>query len=141
MSDTKSRGRLYIYGERTEILTIQVPASKKEEVKAEFYAVLKKYEDPKNLILEPKAKPVISDQEEIAPEPENFIDEVIVSDSGVTLTTGKEVSALPKDKKKISTGLYSAGDKFYTNKIVDNQLQILEWTSKESAEEYLSNLK
>lgn len=57
------------------------------------------------------------------------------------LIEGIAVSSLPKDKKKIDVGLYSGSGKFYTNKIVSNELKILEWTNIESAKSYLENLK
>lgn len=157
MSENKKRSRLYIYGERTTGVSILVPESKKAEVTAKFYEILKEYENPKMLDLSIKPKETMTNRKvvivatEIEPvsvelredfkTSDNIIDDVIVSDFGVKITTGKEVSSLPKDKKKIDVGLYSGSGKFYTNKIVSNELKILEWTNIESAKSYLENLK
>jgi len=129
MKDSK-RSRLYIYGEKTEVLTIQVPGSKKEEIRGKFYELLKGYENPAKLSLnnEPSDKKVISD---IVEEQKDNSEQCF----------GVAISALPKDKKQISVGLYSSGGKFYTNKIVSNQLVILEWGDLDSAKLYLDNLK
>jgi hypothetical protein len=157
MSENKKRSRLYIYGERTTGVSILVPESKKAEVTAKFYEILKEYENPKMLDLSIKPKETMTNRKvvivatEIEPvsvelredfkTSDNIIDDVIVSDFGVKITTGKEVSSLPKDKKKIDVGLYFGSGKFYTNKIVSNELKILEWTNIESAKSYLENLK
>lgn len=54
------------------------------------------------------------------------------------------VSMLPKERKMISDpilkGLYTAGNKWYTNKIVDNVLVILEWDKLDYAKKYLESL-
>lgn len=54
------------------------------------------------------------------------------------------VTVLPKDRKLVTEGgykgLYSAGGKWYTNKIVSNELVILEWSNLDSAKEYLDNI-
>lgn len=166
MSENKTRARMYIYGERTENLTIAVPESKKPEILAKFYELLKEYHDPKMLSLEPKSKidkktyegfPGPYQVQDEAPNlPKEVLSELFKTakpeidkniipscDSTKEISTieGHSVSSLPKDKKRISQGLYSGGGKFYTNKIIDNQLQILEWENRESAEEYLVNLK
>ncbi len=55
------------------------------------------------------------------------------------------VDSLPKDRKAMTEegyrGLYSSGGKFYTNKVVENKLEIREWSRLEKAKEYLDNLK
>lgn len=157
MREEKKRSRLYIYGERTTGVSILVPESKKAEITAKFYEILKEYENPKMLDLSIKPKETMTNRKvvivttEIEPvsvelkedfkTSDNIIDDVIISDLSVKITTGKEVSSLPKDKKKIDVGLYSGYGKFYTNKIVSNELRILEWTNIESAKSYLENLK
>jgi hypothetical protein len=157
MSEEKKRSRLYIYGERTTGVSILVPESKKAEITAKFYEILKEYENPKMLdlsiipkqpmanrkvvIVATEIEPVSVELREDFKTDDNIIDDIIVSDFGVKITTGKEVSSLPKDKKKIDVGLYSGSGKFYTNKIVSNELKILEWTNIESAKSYLENLK
>lgn len=151
MSENKKLiSRTYIYGERTENISIAVPGTKKEEILAKFYKILEEYHNPKVLALEPKPKPgkesynryfAIREMQDEAPDlPKEVLSELFEA-SKPKITNSIEVSALPKDKKRISPGLYSGGGKFYTNKIVENQLQILEWENRESAEEYLTNLK
>jgi hypothetical protein len=57
---------------------------------------------------------------------------------------GVSVTSLPKERKMIIDGnlkgLYSAGNKWYTNKIVDNGLVILEWNKLDYAKKYLESL-
>lgn len=129
MSKDAKRGRLYIYGERTAMLSIQVPASKKDEIRGKFYDVLKGYENPTTLTLESDKLPK----------------EIIGIDLPEKQHTEKcfsvTVMALPKDKKQISVGLYSGSGKFYTNKVVSGELKILEWEDIDAAKSYLDNLK
>ena len=155
---------MYIYGERTENISIAVPETKKEIILERFYKLLEEYHDPKMLALEKKLKENkkiydgFSTSYEVQDEAPNIskkiMSEIFTAAKPKTIKNildldyesflkkqSIEVSALPKDKKRISPGLYSGGGKFYTNKIVENQLQILEWENRESAEEYLSNLK
>lgn len=161
MSENKKRSRLYVYGERTTGVSILVPESKKAEITAKFYEVLKEYENPKMLYLEKTTKPDIpkknqgimnsldrSRDEELTEKVVNhykddslmeFLNKTGKSESIEEM--GVLVSSLPKDKKKIDVGLYSGSGKFYTNKIVSNELKILEWTNIESAKSYLENLK
>jgi len=49
--EQRQRSVLLIYGEETENINIRVPKSKKKEVKEKFYAVLKEFEDPKNVLV------------------------------------------------------------------------------------------
>ncbi len=55
------------------------------------------------------------------------------------------VDSLPKDRKAMTEegyrGLYSSGKKFYTNKIIENRLDIREWSDLKKAKEYLDSLK
>jgi len=129
MSEDKKRSRLYIYGERTTMLSVQVPASKKDEIRGKFYEFLKSYENPSTLISDDDKPPK----------------EIIGIDYDSKTPTNEylevEVSALPKDKKQISVGLYSGSGKFYTNKVVSGQLKILEWEDIEAAKYYLESLK
>ncbi len=57
---------------------------------------------------------------------------------------GTAITSLPKERKMIVDGnlkgLYSAGNKWYTNKIVDNALVILEWDKLDYAKKYLESL-
>lgn len=162
MSENKKRSRLYVYGERTTGVSILVPESKKAEITAKFYEVLKEYENPKMLDLEkttksqlPKSLQGIKSSFDLISEDIELTEKVVnhyKDDSLIEFLnkTGKSesieemgvlVSSLPKDKKKIDVGLYSGSGKFYTNKIVSNELKILEWTNIESAKSYLENLK
>lgn len=129
MSEEKKRSRLYIYGERTTMLSVQVPASKKDEIRRKFYDVLKSYENPSALVLETDNPP----KEIIG------IENYSKTHSDKCLYV--EVSSLPKDKKQISVGLYSGSGKFYTNKVVSGELKILEWEDIDAAKSYLDNLK
>lgn len=130
MSEKKKRPRLYIYGEKTSVLTIQVPASKKDEILSKFYELLKSYENPLMLVLD-------------SPEPtEKFVEEIVLDpEEEMTEELRNAIAALPKDKKQISIGLYAAGGKFYTNKVVAGKLEILEWSKEINAQRYLDNLK
>jgi hypothetical protein len=128
MSEDKKRSRMYIYGERTTMLSVQVPASKKDEIRGKFYEVLKPYENPSALVLE------------IDKPPKEIIGIDFVPKTHANKCFHVEVSALPKDKKQISVGLYSGSGKFYTNKVVSGQLKILEWEDVEAAKTYLQNL-
>ncbi len=55
------------------------------------------------------------------------------------------VDSLPKDRKAMTEegyrGLYSSGKNFYTNKVVENKLEIREWSKLEMAKLYLNSLK
>lgn len=167
MGENNKRGRLYIYGERGVSVSVMVPESKKEEVLVKLYAVLKEYENPATLVLEPLSKGKVKNAtiskeyptgefmqkgdrlSLIKNDPEDDFRissfevnkfNTIAEDVRPTMIY-VEVKALPNTKKKIGVGLYSADGKFYTNKIVDNKLVILEWSDQEAAEGYLDNLK
>jgi hypothetical protein len=57
----------------------------------------------------------------------------------------KSVKALPLDRKIVidpdCRGIYSSGNKFYTNKVKDGALDIREWSKIQKAKEYLNSLK
>ena len=73
-------------------------------------------------------------------------EEFYTNDDGVESwrSFGAAVTSLPKERKMISDpvlkGLYTAGNKWYTNKIVDNALVILEWDKLDYAKKYLESL-
>lgn len=129
MIEEKRNNRVYLYGEKTVLVSVHVPASKKDEIRNKFYDILREYENPSMLVMESSAE-----SKEI-----ESIDKKHESPTDMPL--GIEVSALPKDKKQISVGLYSGVGKFYTNKVVSGQLKILEWESIAAAKFYLDNLK
>lgn len=55
------------------------------------------------------------------------------------------VDSLPKDRKSMTEegyrGLYTSEGKFYTNKVIDNKLEIREWKDLNKAKIYLNSLK
>lgn len=161
MSENKTRTITYMYGEPTAPVSILVPESKKPEILAKFYKILEEYHNPKVVEVEivPKPKKVLSEQNltqfqdstdkirdgrkektfsELAEEVSTNLPKSV---KNIVLTAGIPVSALPKDRKRIEPGLYSGEGKFFTNKIVDNELVILQWPNEKLAKEYLDNLK
>ena len=55
------------------------------------------------------------------------------------------VQSLPQDRKIVidpeCRGIYSSGNKFYTNKVKDGAIDIRQWSKIEKAKEYLKSLK
>lgn len=141
----KQRAVLLVYGEETEGLSIRVPKSKKQEVKSRFYEVLKEFESPVTVM--------VDCFEKVPDFAKENCKRVAIKSSVSEFTSGKDidvkssstvVSMLPKERKMISDpvlkGLYTAGNKWYTNKIVDNVLVILEWDKLDYAKKYLESL-
>ncbi len=154
MIENKTTTRTYMYGEPTAPVSILVPESKKPEILAKFYKILEEYHNPKVVEVEivPKPKKVFNSLDLIPKDQEltdklrdkykdNSLGEFMEATSIDKAIGGIPVSALPKDRKRIEPGLYSGEGKFFTNKIVDNELVILQWTNEKLAKEYLDNLK
>lgn len=160
----RQRAVLLVYGEETEGLSIRVPKSKKQEVKSKFYDVLKEYENPTTVMVdcfekvpkfakENQSKQIkdISTYQDVR-DFSDYMDNILptedfyTDDNGVKnwRSFGTAVTSLPKERKMIVDGnlkgLYSAGNKWYTNKIVDNALVILEWDKLDYAKKYLESL-
>jgi hypothetical protein len=153
--EQRQRAVLLVYGEETEGLSIRVPKSKKQDIKSEFYEVLKKYENPTTVMVNCFEKvpgfAVKNQNKQVIKEQKEFYDvlpteEFYTNDDGEKSwrSFGNLVTSLPKERKMIIDGnlkgLYSAGNKWYTNKIVDNALVILEWNKLDYAKKYLESL-
>lgn len=141
MSENKTTTRTYMYGEPTAPVSILVPESKKPEILAKFYKILEEYHNPKvvevEIISKPKQLKPLNDVKKNI----DRMEEEVVSTRLDKINVGIPVLALPKGSKRIEPGLYSGEGKFFTNKIVDNVLQILEWKDEEAARTYLINLR
>ena len=143
--EQRQRSVLLVYGEETEGLSIRVPKSKKQEVKGKFYEVLKEYEKPTTVMVDCFEKaPDFAKENCNRAAVKSFVSEFTV-DKGIGVKSfATVVSMLPKERKMISDpvlkGLYTSGNKWYTNKIVDNALVILEWDKLDYAKKYLESL-
>ena len=143
--EQKQRAVLLVYGEETEGLSIRVPKSKKQEVKGKFYEVLKEYENPTTVMVNCFEKvPDFAKENCNRVVVKSFVSEFTVDKDIDVKSFATVVSTLPKERKMISDpvlkGLYTAGNKWYTNKIVDNALVILEWDKLDYAKKYLESL-
>lgn len=136
MSDSKSRGRLYVYGERGISVSFMVPESKMEEIRSRVYDMLREYYNPSILVL----PPIVNSKSKRLTNIPTIIESVVHSDIS-SLGDFVEVSVLPVNSRRLKAGLYWFGGKYYTSNVVDNNLLILEWTDRDSAEGYLYNLK
>lgn len=141
----KQRAVLLVYGEETEGLSIRVPKSKKQEVKGKFYEVLKEFENPITVMVDCFEKvPCFAKENQNKTVIKSNIREFTVDKDIDVKSFATVVSMLPKERKMISDpilkGLYTAENKWYTNKIVDNALVILEWDKLDCAKKYLESL-
>ncbi len=135
------------YGEKTISIPFRCPESKVEELRGKVYAILDSW------IISKRTVETIKDVDGILVKLEteglkktNFIlntenNELIEREPIST----KQIASLPKDRKLVTdggfSGLYSSSGKWYTNKVVNNQLLILEWSNIDEAKDYLDNLK
>lgn len=143
--EQRQRAVLLVYGEQTEGLSIRVPVSKKQEIKNRFYDVLKEFENPITVMVDCFEKvPDFAKENCNRVVIKSFVSEFTVDKNIDLKSFATVVSMLPKERKMISDpilkGLYTAGNKWYTNKIVDNVLVILEWDKLDYAKKYLESL-
>lgn len=146
------KDRALKYGEKTVLVSgFRCPESKKEEFRAKCYAILDAWlvdgievNDPEILT---NSIPLINKEKNDTTKEESEILEIKnIEKEEITEINilGREVSSLPKERKMVIEenlkGLYTANQKWYTNKIVDNKLTILEWDTPEDAKYYLKSL-
>ena len=120
MAVKKKMGRRGIYGEDSVMVSFRCPISKIDEFRDKCYGVLYDY----------RIVPVV---------------DVVEEDFGDCRTGSVSVSGLPENRVLITTGgylgLYSGNRRFYTNKIVYGNLEVLEWREVGKAKKYLDWLK
>jgi hypothetical protein len=120
MSVKNKMGRRGIYGGETVMVSFRCPVSKVGEFRDKCYGVLYDYR--------------------VLPEVE-----VVEEDLGHCRAGSVSVSGLPDNRVLITTGgylgLYSGNRRFYTNKMVDGNLEVLEWREVGKAKKYLDWLK
>lgn len=120
MAVKKKMGRRGIYGEDAVMVSFRCPISKVEEFRDKCYGILYDY----------RIVPVV---------------EVVEEDLLDYRAGSVSVSGLPENRVLITTGgylgLYSGNRRFYTNKMVYGNLEVLEWREVSKAKKYLDWLK
>lgn len=120
MAVKKKMGRRGIYGEDAVMVSFRCPISKVDEFRDKCYGILYDYR--------------------IVP-----VADVVEEDLGDCRAGSVSVSGLPENRVLITTGgylgLYSGNRRFYTNKIVYGNLEVLEWREVGKAKKYLDWLK
>jgi hypothetical protein len=135
------------YGEKTVLVSsFRCPESKVEEFRSKCYDILDSWlvynievRDP---IVLKEEKEIVKDEILDDEQSQEFITDTKSNLDYIQF--GTSITSLPKERKMIIEedlkGLYVAGNKWYTNKIVDNKLVIFEWDNLDYAKKYLKSL-